>query len=206
MTTCANVGPLLALAENGLPPREGRAKKVLIAGAGMAGLTAAYELLRAGHEPLLLEAQNRVGGRVQTLRDPFMDGLHAEAGAMRIPKAHTLTLAYIQKFGISVSPFTMGNPQGYYHLNGRRHRMAEADADPAVLLAEAADHEQERPTRSSGKRRCARSQKSLLPTGTPPGTRLSLSTISIPRGSFWSGAGGRSAPSRYSVCSPTRKP
>ena len=140
--TCANVDPLLALADNGLPPREGKAKKVLIAGAGMAGLVAAYELLRAGHEPLLLEAQNRIGGRVQTLREPFMDGLHAEAGAMRIPRAHTLTLAYIKKFGLSISPFTMGNPQGYYHLNGRKHRMAEADADPAVLLAEAADHEQ----------------------------------------------------------------
>ena len=107
----------------------------------MAGLVAAYELLRAGHEPLLLEAQNRPGGRVQTLREPFTDGLYAEAGAMRIPRAHQLTLAYVEKLGLKVSPFTMDNGQGYYYLHGQRHRIAEANLAPSVLLAEAAEHE-----------------------------------------------------------------
>ncbi|MFD2354188.1 FAD-dependent oxidoreductase [Nonomuraea ferruginea] len=44
-------------------------KRVLVIGAGMAGLVAAYELMRQGHEPVVLEAQQRVGGRVLTLRD-----------------------------------------------------------------------------------------------------------------------------------------
>src|SRR5688572_25086121 len=75
----------------------GKPKKVIIVGAGLAGLSAASELLRAGHDPLILEAQHRVGGRIYTLRDPFARGLYGEAGAMRIPRAHPLTMAYIEK-------------------------------------------------------------------------------------------------------------
>ena len=45
----------------------------------MAGLVAAFELARQGHDPLVLEAQNRVGGRVYTLRD-FAPGLYARSG------------------------------------------------------------------------------------------------------------------------------
>jgi monoamine oxidase len=51
-------------------------KKVVIVGAGWAGLSAAHELLRAGHEPLILEAQQRVGGRIYTMRIHFA-GEHA---------------------------------------------------------------------------------------------------------------------------------
>ena len=132
---------LLAIARDGLGACAEWPRKVLIAGAGMAGLAAAHALLRAGHEPLILEAQQRVGGRVQTLREPFTDGLYAEAGAMRIPRAHVLTLAYVEQFGLSVSPFTMANPQGYYYLHGQKHRIAEADADPARFQFEFGAHE-----------------------------------------------------------------
>lgn len=51
-------------------------KKVVIVGAGLAGLSAGYELKRAGHTPVILEAQQRVGGRVYTLREPFTEGLY----------------------------------------------------------------------------------------------------------------------------------
>jgi monoamine oxidase len=60
-------------------------KKVLIVGAGMSGLCAGYELSQAGHQVEILEIKDRVGGRVETVRDPFTGGLYAEAGAMRIP-------------------------------------------------------------------------------------------------------------------------
>ena len=62
-----------------------RPTRVIIVGAGVAGLVAGYELLRAGHDPLIMEARNRVGGRICTLREPFSNGLYGEAGAMRIP-------------------------------------------------------------------------------------------------------------------------
>ena len=74
------------IAEHGLEPRDEPPKRVLVIGAGLAGLVAAYELKRQGHEVVVLEAQNRVGGRVYTLRT-LAPGLYAEAGAMRIPRA-----------------------------------------------------------------------------------------------------------------------
>src|SRR4029453_13143547 len=95
----------LDVARNGLPTNGNPRKKILILGAGIAGLVAAYELLQAGHTPLILEGQNRVGGRIFTMRAPFAEGLHAEAGAMRIPSTHDLTLHYCSRFGLELYPF-----------------------------------------------------------------------------------------------------
>src|SRR4051794_29336660 len=72
--------------------RRGAPRTVLIIGAGLAGLSAAYELTRAGHSVTVFEARTRPGGRVQTLRDPFADGLYAEAGATRVPNHHHFTI------------------------------------------------------------------------------------------------------------------
>ena len=134
----------LSLIRSGLPATTTPRRTVIIVGAGVAGLTAAYELQRAGHQPIVLEARQRVGGRVCTLREPFSDGLYAETGAMRIPRSHHLTMAYIDRFGLSVSPFTMGNPNAYYCLHGRRHRICDANANPDVLGFEVAPHERGR--------------------------------------------------------------
>ena len=65
--------------------RQAAPKRVLVVGAGLAGLSAAFELTQVGHDVTVLEARTRPGGRVDTLRDPFADGLYAEAGAARIP-------------------------------------------------------------------------------------------------------------------------
>jgi len=82
--------------------RQGPAKKIIVVGAGLAGLSAAYELTQAGHDVTVLEAQLRPGGRVLTLRAPFSDGLYAEVGAMHIPETHDLTLRYAQLFNLAL--------------------------------------------------------------------------------------------------------
>ena len=79
-------------------------KKIIIIGAGIAGLSAGYELTALGHEVTILEARARPGGRIQTLREPFTDGLYAEAGAARIPDNHDLTLKYVKLFGLPLEP------------------------------------------------------------------------------------------------------
>ena len=78
---------------------------VIVVGAGLSGLVAAYELVRAGHDVRVVEARDAAGGRAQTLREPFDDGLIAESGPARIPPDHDLTLGYIDHFGIETSPF-----------------------------------------------------------------------------------------------------
>ncbi|WP_275951529.1 FAD-dependent oxidoreductase [Granulicella sp. dw_53] len=85
--------------------RRGKAKRVLIIGAGLSGLVAGFELMRAGHDVTILEGQMRPGGRVHTLRSPFSDGLTTEAGAGRIPANHRWTYKYIQQFGLKTIPF-----------------------------------------------------------------------------------------------------
>jgi monoamine oxidase len=79
-------------------------KKIIIIGAGMAGLSAGYELTQAGHDITILEARAIPGGRVHTIREPFSDGLYAEAGAARIPDNHDLTLKYVKLFNIPLEP------------------------------------------------------------------------------------------------------
>jgi monoamine oxidase len=89
-------------------------KKVVIVGAGLAGLSAAYELLRAGHEPLILEAQQRVGGRIYTMREPFARGLYGEAGALFDPGEQTLLHDEIVK------------PEGRIHFAGEHASLYRA--------------------------------------------------------------------------------
>src|SRR5207244_6618498 len=70
-------------------------KRVLIIGAGLAGLSAGFQLAQAGHDVTALEATAVPGGRGRTLREPFQQGQVAEAGAMFVPGHHTLTIGYV---------------------------------------------------------------------------------------------------------------
>jgi monoamine oxidase len=85
-------------------------QKIIIIGAGMAGLSAGYELTQLGHDVTILEARARPGGRVYTLREPFTDGLYAEAGAARIPDTHDLTLKYVKLFALPLEPMYPSQP------------------------------------------------------------------------------------------------
>src|SRR5687768_6139548 len=106
-------------------PRLGRTrvprKRVVVLGAGVAGLAAAFELDAAGHDVTVLEARTRPGGRVLTLREPFADGLYAEAGAARVRDNHNLTLKYIKTFDLPLEPFYPSNLKAVrLDLDGRR--------------------------------------------------------------------------------------
>lgn len=111
-------GPLVEL-------EAGRPRKIVVLGAGLAGLSAAYELDRAGHDVTLLEARLRPGGRVETWRQPFSDGLYADVGASTLPSNHDYTLGYIERFGLELDPWFRPELKGLdyiYYLRGQRFR------------------------------------------------------------------------------------
>ena len=100
---------MLQIVESGLESVHGscQTSRVIVIGAGCAGLVAARELKRCGFDVVILEASHRLGGRVRTIREPFANGLHGEDGAMRLPHSHALVHAYINKLGIDgdLEPF-----------------------------------------------------------------------------------------------------
>lgn len=75
-------------------------RRVLVLGAGLAGLSAAYELAVKGFEVTVLEGRNRAGGRVKTLREPFVDGQYVELGGELIGDGYKRVLGYVQKFDV----------------------------------------------------------------------------------------------------------
>src|SRR6266849_4730620 len=81
-------------------PDPGARKRVVIVGAGLAGLTSALDLVGAGWDVVVLEARQRVGGRVHTLYRPFANGLHAEAGGESIDDNHDRLQELIARFGL----------------------------------------------------------------------------------------------------------
>ena len=118
--------------------RRGVPKKVVVVGAGVAGLAAAYELNGAGHDVTVLEARARPGGRVQTMRDQFSDGLYAEAGAMNVYDTHDWTMKYVKLFGLTLDPSAPSTLASVVSMRGRRivARQGQPGEYPHDLTAE----------------------------------------------------------------------
>ncbi len=128
--------------------------RVLVLGAGLTGLTVAYELGKAGYDCRVLEGRPRPGGRVLTVRRgtvsdedgpaqaaTFDDGLYFNAGPMRISHHHHTTLAYCRELQVPVEVFVPDCESAYLAqtrgpLAGRRIRLREARADFDGHLAE----------------------------------------------------------------------
>src|SRR5580704_17198320 len=88
------------------PASATRRKKVIVAGAGISGLCCVYELMRAGHEVVVLEASGRHGGHVFTGRDGLSDGLYADFGADHITRpGYETFFDYVAEFSLSVIPY-----------------------------------------------------------------------------------------------------
>ena len=99
------------------------ATHVVVAGAGLAGLSAAHELSRAGARVTLIDAREYAGGRVRTIRD-FAAGQHAELGGEFVEPEHKELLALCSEFGLRLvrvlrSGFThrFRDEHGTYHLS-----------------------------------------------------------------------------------------
>jgi monoamine oxidase len=74
-------------------------KSVVVIGAGFAGLAAAYELLSVGYDVAVVEARERVGGRVLSF-DSFVPSRFVEGGGELIGRNHPTWIAYAKKFGL----------------------------------------------------------------------------------------------------------
>src|SRR3981189_1723847 len=102
---------------------------VLILGAGLAGMTAALELRKAGYKVQILEFNNRPGGRNWTLRGgdsftelggfkqtcEFEQGLYINPGPWRIPYHHRALLDYCKRLGVTLEPFIQLNHNALLH-------------------------------------------------------------------------------------------
>src|SRR6202165_1586086 len=132
---------------------------ILILGAGLAGMTAALELRKAGYNIQILEFNSRAGGRNWTLRggDSFTElggfkqtcefepGLYINPGPWRIPYHHRALLDYCKRLGVTLEPFIQLNHNALLHASGafggapQRIRDIKADFQGEVseLLAKA---------------------------------------------------------------------
>ncbi len=128
--TAAAVSLRAAPARAASPPRG----SVVVVGAGLAGLTCAYELQRAGWKVTVLEARNRPGGRVYTVRKPFGAHQHAEGGGEFIATSHRWMRSYAEQLGLSLADTRRGPGArlgGLVYVNETRRRDAVV-LDPFV--------------------------------------------------------------------------
>jgi monoamine oxidase len=109
-----------------------RPKKVIIIGAGLAGLTAGYELTKAGHDVTILEARNRPGGRVLTVREPFADNLYAECGGEWVESVHDYLLRYLDEFGLPLYRGSFGDTEDEGLQFSPRARQTHAQLEETV--------------------------------------------------------------------------
>lgn len=134
----------------GAPP----GASVLILGAGMAGMTAAFELRNAGYKVQVLEYNARAGGRNWTLRGgdrytelgglsqhcEFDAGLYINPGPWRIPYHHRGILSYCKRLGVALEPFVQVNYNAFLHstdaFGGKPQRFREVKADFQGQIAE----------------------------------------------------------------------
>ena len=88
------------------PTTSNETKKIIVAGAGISGLCCAYELMKKGHEVVVLEASGRFGGAVLSVHDGLSDGLYADFGAENFTKpGYANYWKYIEEFKLPVLPY-----------------------------------------------------------------------------------------------------
>jgi monoamine oxidase len=106
--------------------------RIVVVGAGLAGLTAAYRLKQAGHTAQVYEASDRIGGRCWTIRGAFADGQIAEHGGELIDQGHTAIRQLAGQLGLKLDNLLSGEANGtepFYLFDGRRYSYEQAVDD-----------------------------------------------------------------------------
>ena len=152
-------GMMMASAAEAPPVLSGNAdgRRVIILGAGLAGMTAAYELSKLGYDTPIFEARDFAGGRCQTARRGFTltevtgvtqtcqfdEGHYINHGPWRIPYHHRSTLHYTKEFDVPLQIMVNENDHAWdYRVEegnpfaGRRVRRQELKADVGGYVSE----------------------------------------------------------------------
>ena len=118
-------------------------RRIIVIGAGLAGLACSYDLYKAGYNVILLEARSRPGGRVRTYRDPFADGLYAEMGAEYVDSEDHYVKKYAKEFGLSIlkaklydGVYVRGKKFRMKDLQSLRHQLPYADVEGSNLFGQ----------------------------------------------------------------------
>jgi len=117
---------VLISARGGFAGQRPSGPRVVVIGAGFAGLAAAYELSHAGADVTVVDARNRVGGRVVSFTD-LTPGAAMEGGAELIGTNHPIWLDYAKRFKLSFVDITEEDAEAPIVLNGRRLSSAESE-------------------------------------------------------------------------------
>jgi monoamine oxidase len=132
LAACANDRQLAEVTAPDIAPRAGKsasAERVVIIGAGLAGLTAAYRLKQKGILATVYEANTRLGGRCWTDRTSFADGQTAEHGGEFIDQSHTAIRQLAQELGLVLDNVVAAEPNGsvpFYYFNGAAYTYDQA--------------------------------------------------------------------------------
>ena len=114
-----------------------RRARVVVVGAGLAGLTCAYRLKQAGVIATLYEASSRLGGRCWTRRGDFADGQIAEHGGELIDTAHVRVRRLAKELDLTLDDLITSQGEGtedFYYFDGEPYSVAEATRDFAPVF------------------------------------------------------------------------